>query len=78
MDQWIAGLSSFLRVNSSQIGKIGEGKFAPTKHIDVALVQSIGKNFSVNDIVADYGHIIVDECHHIPASSFENVLRRYP
>ena len=76
MDQWIASISSFLQLELSQIGKVGEGKHSPTKKIDVALIQSLGRNFRIDDIVADYGHIIVDECHHIPASSFENVLRR--
>ncbi len=76
MDQWIAGISSFLQIDSSKIGKIGEGKYNPTKHIDVALLQSLGRNSDVDDIVADYGHVIVDECHHVPASSFENILRR--
>ena len=28
----------------------------------------------MNDIVATYGHVIVDECHHVPAVSFERVL----
>jgi len=76
MDQWIASISSFLQLELSQIGKVGEGKHSPTKKIDVALIQSLGRNSKIDDIVADYGHIIVDECHHIPASSFENVLRR--
>ena len=29
---------------------------------------------SVKDVVARYGHVIVDECHHLPAFSFERVL----
>jgi superfamily II DNA or RNA helicase len=30
----------------------------------------------VSDLVADYGHLIVDECHHLSAVSFELVARR--
>jgi very-short-patch-repair endonuclease len=30
----------------------------------------------VDDRVADYGHLIVDECHHLSAHSFELVARR--
>ncbi len=30
----------------------------------------------VNDCVADYGQVIVDECHHLSAHSFELVARR--
>jgi very-short-patch-repair endonuclease len=30
----------------------------------------------VQDLVADYGHLVVDECHHLSAHSFEQVARR--
>jgi superfamily II DNA or RNA helicase len=30
----------------------------------------------VKDCVADYGHLIVDECHHLSAHGFELVARR--
>jgi superfamily II DNA or RNA helicase len=30
----------------------------------------------VKDIVAEYGQVIVDECHHVSAFSFERVLKR--
>ena len=38
------------------------------------MIQSLVRSDSVDDLVATYGHIIVDECHHIPAASFERVL----
>jgi superfamily II DNA or RNA helicase len=38
------------------------------------MIQSLVHEGNVNDIVATYGHVIVDECHHIPAVSFERVL----
>ena len=34
------------------------------------------RNGEVSDLVADYGHLIVDECHHRSAVSFELVARR--
>jgi len=39
----------------------------------VALIQSLSRKVIVDDIVGDYGHLVVDECHHIPARSFEMV-----
>ena len=44
--------------------------------IDVALIQSLVRHGEVSDLVADYGHLIVDECHHLSAASFELVARR--
>ena len=39
------------------------------------MIQSLARGDDVNDIVAGYGHVIVDECHHVPAVSFERVMR---
>lgn len=74
LDQWIAQLSNFLRVDPKEIGQVGGGKHKPTGRLDVAMMQSLVRKGAVNDLVANYGHIIVDECHHLPAVSFERVL----
>jgi superfamily II DNA or RNA helicase len=75
LDQWVARLSTFLGVDPKQIGRIGGGKHKPTGMIDVALLQSLCRKGVVDDLVGDYGHLVVDECHHISASSFEQVAR---
>jgi superfamily II DNA or RNA helicase len=74
LDQWVAQLSTFLGIDAKAIGRIGGGKRNPKGHLDVAMLQSLVRGDAVNDIVATYGHVIVDECHHIPAVSFERVL----
>ena len=74
--QWIARLNAFLDVSASDIGQIGGGKRKPTGIIDVATIQSLGRKGVVDDIVAKYGYLIVDECHHISARSFEIVARQ--
>ena len=74
LDQWRAQLAVFLGVDSRQIGQIGAGKRNSTGRIDVAMIQSLVRNDCVADLVAGYGQVIVDECHHLPAMSFERVL----
>lgn len=74
LDQWLAQLSVFLGIERKEIGQIGAGKRAPTGRLDVAMIQSLVREDSVADLVADYGQVIVDECHHLPAVSFERVL----
>jgi len=74
LDQWRAQLAVFLGVDSKEIGQIGAGKRNPTGRIDVAMIQSLVRKESVADLVAGYGQVIVDECHHLPAVSFERVL----
>ncbi|TQM94057.1 TOTE conflict system archaeo-eukaryotic primase domain-containing protein [Roseinatronobacter monicus] len=76
LSQWVERLGSFLRIDPKLIGTIGGGKRKPTSVIDVALIQSLVRNGEVDDIVADYGHLVVDECHHLSAASFELVARR--
>jgi superfamily II DNA or RNA helicase len=76
LDQWIARIQQFLGVAAKDIGQIGGGKRNPTRKIDVALMQSLSRKGVVDDIVGDYGHLIVDECHHISARSFEIATRQ--
>ena len=74
LDQWIAQLALFLDIDPKSIGRIGGGKRHVTGLIDVAMIQSVVRKDEVADLVAEYGHVVVDECHHIPAVSFERVL----
>lgn len=74
LDQWIAQLSLFLGVDPKEIGQIGGGKRTANGRLDVAMIQSLVRKDSVDDTVARYGQVIVDECHHVPAVSFERVL----
>jgi superfamily II DNA or RNA helicase len=74
LDQWVARLALFLGIEPKAIGQIRTGKRTVTGQIDVAMIQSLVKKGAVADIVASYGQVIVDECHHVPAVSFERVL----
>jgi superfamily II DNA or RNA helicase/very-short-patch-repair endonuclease len=76
MEQWINRLTAFLDLPAESIGSMGSGRKKLTGALDVALIQSLVRKGRVNDLVADYGHIVVDECHHLSARSFELVARR--
>ena len=76
MDQWRERLASFLSLPSNEIGQLGGGKSKRTGFVDVAVIQSLHRKGVVKDFVADYGHVIVDECHHLSAFTFESVLRQ--
>jgi len=76
LEQWRAQLASFLEVDPTMIGQIGGGKEKRTGLIDVAMLQSLIRKNQVDDIVAGYGQVIIDECHHLPAVTFEQVLRQ--
>ena len=73
LEQWMDRLANFLDIPAKQIGRIGGGRKKPTGQIDVAIIQSLVRKGVVDDRVAEYGHLIVDECHHLSAQSFEQV-----
>jgi len=74
LDQWRAQLALFLGVDAKAIGQVGSGKRCATGWVDVAMIQSLLRDGKMDEIVTHYGHVIVDECHHLPAVSFERVL----
>lgn len=74
LDQWTSQLSAFLGQPRKAIGVLGGGRRRPSALVDVAMLQSLVRKGKVADVVAEYGHVVVDECHHVSASSFERVL----
>lgn len=76
LEQWQERLQAFLDVEKGGVGTIRGGKVKPTGKIDIALMQSISRKGEVKALVEDYGQVIIDECHHIGASSFEAILKR--
>ncbi len=75
LEQWRAQLAAFLDLDLKEVGQVGGGKRKPNGHLDVAMIQSLVRRDEVDDIVTGYGQVIVDECHHVSAVSFERVLR---
>ena len=59
------------------IGQIGAGKNTRSGIVDIAIMQSLfeGEEKSVKAFVEEYGMVIVDECHHVAAFTFESVLK---
>jgi superfamily II DNA or RNA helicase len=74
LEQWKAQLAMFLGIEEQVIGQIGGGQRKPNGRLDVAMMQSLVRKEGVDDLVSTYGHVVVDECHHVPAFSFERVL----
>jgi len=74
--QWQERLQTFLGCGKEMVGVIGGGKSKPTGRIDIAVMQSIHRQGKTNPIVENYGQVIVDECHHLSAVSFEAILKR--
>lgn len=74
LDQWVEQLSLHLGLDPAEIGRIGGNTRKPNGRIDVAMMQSLVRGDEVDDLVGRYGHVVVDECHHVPSVSFERLL----
>jgi len=74
--QWQERLTGFLDLPKAALGVIGGGKKKPTGKIDIAVMQSLIRMEKLTELLDGYGQIIVDECHHISAFSFETVLKQ--
>jgi len=76
LKQWQERLQAFLGVGKGEVGTIGGGKVKPSGKIDIAVMQSLSRQGEVNPLVENYGHVIVDECHHVGAVSFDAILNK--
>ena len=90
LNQWKRSLSEFLEINEtlpelpkkrgrkkqrSVIGQLGGSKDCLSGFVDIAIMQSLISENEVRELVKDYGMVIVDECHHVSAVSFEQILK---
>ena len=93
LNQWQAALSQFLQIDEQLppqpkrrgrqrkrclIGQIGGGKHTAAGFVDIAMLQSLVHGGEIDPRVREYGVVIVDECHHVSAAGFEQVLRAVP
>ena len=76
LKQWQERLQAFLGVGKDVVGTIGGGKSRLTGKIDIAVMQSLSRKSEVSPLVESYGNVIIDECHHVGAVSFDAILKR--
>lgn len=90
MSQWKERLEQFLTINEELppppkrrgrqkkrelVGLYGANRDTRGGVIDIAMLQSMGGADEIREWIGDYGMVIVDECHHVPAVSFEQVMK---
>ena len=74
LNQWIERFVDYFEYSKKDIGYLGKGKNKLNGKIDVATMQSLKNN---PDIINQYSFVIVDECHHIPAITFELIVKQF-
>lgn len=77
LEQWQERLSFFLDRPKKLIGTLSQGKNKLTHQIDIAMLQSLSKKEDeMSHGLTTYGQVIIDECHHVSAFSFEKILKK--
>ncbi len=74
--QWNEKLTTFLKLPENVPGLLGGGKRKLTGEIDITLMQSLSRRKDLQELLSKYGQIIVDECHHVSAFSFETIVKQ--
>jgi superfamily II DNA or RNA helicase len=76
LEQWRQRLQDHLGLSRRQVGAIRGGSGRLKGIVDVAMVQSLARRDDLRELTSDYGLVVVDECHHVPAVTFERVVRQ--
>lgn len=74
LDQWIERFIQYFGMGKEDIGILGKSKNTLNNNLDIATMQSLKNN---PEIIKNYSFVIVDECHHIPALTFENIIKQF-
>ena len=74
LDQWVDRIQKFLNIPKTQIGRFSGSKKSIGKEITVGLLQSFARSQDLAKYRDKFGTIIIDECHHIPAKTFREVI----
>ena len=78
VEQWRERLGEHLGISTKEIGQLGGGRNKAKGAIDIAMAQSLARREDLSEIAKGYGLVVVDECHHVPAVTFERVVREMP
>ncbi len=76
VEQWTERLATHLGLTTKEIGQIGGGRNKTTGIVDVAMAQSLARREDLDEISDRYGLVVVDECHHVPAVTFERCVKQ--
>ncbi len=74
LDQWVDRIQMYLDIPKIKIGRFSGVIKKIGQDITVGLLQSLARYKDISTIAEAFGTVIVDECHHIPAKTFREVV----
>lgn len=78
-NQWAERIENFLNIPKKEIGQFGTNKKTIGDKVTIAMIQTLNRENSIETLKskAQFGLILVDECHHIPAQMFRQVITQF-
>ncbi len=78
LEQWRERLAAFLGLAPRDIHRLGGAKRTAQAPVALGMLQTVARSPHPETLLAPYAHVIIDECHHVPAAGFETVLKACP
>jgi len=75
--QWLDRIESFFSIPKRNIGQIAGAKKEVKSPVTVAMIQSLARTKNISEFVSQFGTVLVDECHHVPAKMFRKVITQF-
>ncbi len=76
LGQWQKRIQDFCQLEEDDLGIIGEGKWKIGAKVTIASYQTLLSR-GTKTLKNEFGLLIVDECHHVPANTFAKVVKGF-
>src|SRR3989344_3188721 len=76
-NQWLDRIEDFLKIPKREIGQYVSVKQTVKSPVTVAMIQTLAKAPYLKDVASQFGLVLVDECHHMPARTFRDVITQF-
>ncbi|MEK7118560.1 MAG: DEAD/DEAH box helicase family protein, partial [Patescibacteria group bacterium] len=76
-EQWREQIESSFGIPKAKIGQISSTKKQAILPVTLAMVQTLCRMKNWDGIEEKFGTVILDECHHVPARMFRDVLSKF-
>ena len=75
--QWLERIENFFNIPKKDVGQFISSKKSIKSPVTVAMIQSLSRQTDWEKLKSSFGIIIVDECHHMPAKTFREVITKF-
>ena len=73
-NQWVESIENFLAIPKKEIGRYGSATKKVETPFTVAMIQTLARSDDLIEILNQFGCVLIDECHHIPAKTYRIVV----